>query len=175
MNPISLIVATDENGGIGINGSIPWMGKQKGDMALFRSKTTESRNSSVVMGRKTAESIGKPLPDRENILISRDDSYRLDGFKNCTLWLKMLLEDKDFMDEAKRCHNIWIIGGAEIYNITLPVVDVIHKTTIRGTFGCDTFFPGLSPKEWWRVHRKEHDADEKNENGWIEEILVRHQ
>ena len=146
----ALIVAYGRNGEIGAHGDLPWGRNLPGDLAQFKRRTT---GGSIIMGRRTFESIGKrPLPDRENIVVSSTPA----GVSGVLTALS--LESA----YALARYPVFIIGGARLYEIALPTVDVIYATEVDATFpDADTFFPKLSG-EWQEVAREHHQADEKN-------------
>ena len=146
----ALIVAYGRNGEIGAHGALPWGRNLPGDLAQFKRRTT---GGSIIMGRRTFESIGKrPLPDRENIVVSSTPA----GVSGVLTALS--LESA----YALARYPIFIIGGARLYRAALPTVDVIYATEVDATFpDADTFFPKLSG-EWQEVAREHHQADEKN-------------
>lgn len=149
---INLIVAVDKNNVIGYEGGLPW-GRLPNDLKHFKNVTT---GHTVVMGRKTFESIGKPLPNRHNIVMSR--SNRL--FEGCaTLTPEQL---PDFL-EYYRENDVFIIGGAEIYKLFLPHANTVYLTAINGSFIGDTLFPNLHNYGEWDVKTLGYTIrDEKN-------------
>jgi dihydrofolate reductase len=144
---INIIVATSKNRVIGNNNSLIW--KLPADLKRFKQITT---GSTVVMGRKTYESIGKPLPNRRNIIITRDTNYLVD---NC--------EIVNSLEEALMlCNNdCFIIGGGEIYKQSIDIADKIYLTLVQEDFEGDTYFPEIG-KEWTKVIREDFEPDEKN-------------
>jgi len=146
---ISIIVATSKNIFIGNNNSLIW--KLPADLKRFKQITT---GNTVVMGRKTYESIGKPLPNRRNIIITRDTNYLVD---NC--------EIVNSLEEALMlCNNdCFIIGGGEIYKQSIDIADKIYLTLVQEDFEGDTYFPEIG-KEWTKVFREDYEGDEKNEH-----------
>jgi dihydrofolate reductase len=145
MTLLTIIVAADSQRGIGINNTLPW--KLAEDMAHFKRLTT---GNTVIMGRKTFDSIGRPLPNRRNIVITRNADWRHDG-----------VETAHSLDEARRLveaagdAQAFIIGGAEIYAQALPMVDVVVQTEIGASYDCDAFFPPLGA-EWHEQAREAH-------------------
>jgi dihydrofolate reductase len=145
MTLLTIIVATDSQRGIGINNTLPW--KLAEDMAHFKRLTT---GNTVIMGRKTFDSIGRPLPNRRNIVITRNADWRHDG-----------VETAHSLDEARRLveaagdAQAFIIGGAEIYAQALPTADVVVQTEIGASYDCDAFFPQLGA-EWREQAREPH-------------------
>lgn len=146
---ISIIVATSKNRVIGNNNSLIW--KLPSDLKRFKQITTDN---TIVMGRKTYESIGKPLPNRRNIIITRDTNYLVD---NC--------EIVNSLEEALMlCNNdCFIIGGGEIYKQSIDIADKIYLTLVQEDFEGDTYFPEIG-KEWTKVFREDYEGDEKNEH-----------
>ncbi|MFD1358728.1 dihydrofolate reductase [Fictibacillus halophilus] len=145
---ISFVVAMDDNRAIGKNNDLPWY--LPNDLKHFK-KTTMGKP--IVMGRKTYESIGKPLPGRENIVVTRDKSYKAEG----TTIVHSVNEVLQMNAE-----EICVIGGSEIFKQFLPVADRLYITEIHYTFDADTYFPELSADEWKEVSRTEGIVDEKN-------------
>ena len=133
---------------IGNNNELIW--KLSSDLKRFKELTT---SHSVVMGRKTYESIGRPLPNRRNIIITRNLEYKVDGCEIVSsLEEALLLTNND----------CFIIGGGEIYNQSIELADRIYLTLVHKEFEGDTTFPELG-KEWAKMSRKDFESDEKNE------------
>jgi dihydrofolate reductase len=145
---IKIIVAMSKNRVIGNNNELIW--KLSSDLKRFKELTT---SHSVVMGRKTYESIGRPLPNRRNIIITRNLEYKVDGCEIVSsLEEALLLTNND----------CFIIGGGEIYNQSIELADRIYLTLVHKEFEGDTTFPELG-KEWAKMSRKDFESDEKNE------------
>jgi len=145
---IKIIVAMSNNRVIGNNNELIW--RLSSDLKRFKELTTGHQ---VVMGRKTYESIGKPLPNRRNIIITRNLEYEVNGCEVVSsLEEALLLTNND----------CFIIGGGEIYKQSLEVADKIYLTLVHKDFEGDTTFPELG-KEWATIDTKDFDADEKNE------------
>ena len=146
---ISLVVAVAANNAIGKNNQLLW--HMPADLKHFKQITT---GHTVFMGRKTYQSIGKPLPNRRNIVISRV----VKEIAGCEVVLSMeqalLLADKN--------EEVMVIGGATIYNLALPMAKRIYLTRIHHEFEADTFFPEIDPNQWQESDRKEFLPDEKN-------------
>ena len=147
---ISIVVAMDTKGVIGRDNGLPW--HLPADLQHFK-RTTMGKP--ILMGRKTHESIGRPLPGRTNIVITRDSGYRAAG---CVVVnsIDAALEAAGEQDE------IMVIGGAEFYRQVLPRTDTIYLTRIHESFDGDTCFPGLNAADWCEVERSDHAADSKN-------------
>lgn len=145
---IKIIVAMSKNRVIGNNNQLIW--KLSSDLKRFKELTT---NNPVVMGRKTYESIGKPLPNRRNIIITRNTEYSVEGCEIVSsLEEALLLTNND----------CFIIGGGEIYTQSLEFADKIYLTLVNKEFEGDTTFPNLDDK-WAKISRKDFKADDKNE------------
>ena len=147
---ISAIVAMSENRVIGRDNQLPW--HLPADMRHFKSLTM---NNPILMGRKTFQSIGRALPGRCNIVISRDPHFQACG---CVVAnsVETALEAIDYSNEA------FVIGGALLFEQMMPRIKRIYLTIIHHHFDGDTFFPELDPKEWFEVSREDHDADSEN-------------
>tara|TARA_Y100001935_G_C17228660_1_gene469165 strand:+ start:172 stop:642 length:471 start_codon:yes stop_codon:yes gene_type:complete len=143
---ISLIAAVSENNVIGNKGALPWHLPR--DFAFFKETTVEH---TVVMGRKTFESIGRPLPNRKNIILTRQDV----SFDGCTV--------VHSIDEIPQEEDVFVIGGAEIYNQFLPLAKRLYITVVHTTLEGDTYFPAIDPATWKCVSSQRHEKDEKNE------------
>ncbi|HJP81696.1 MAG TPA: dihydrofolate reductase [Candidatus Saccharimonadales bacterium] len=149
----TIVVAYDKNRGIGAANDLLWMRDLPDDLKHFKEVTT---GGAIVMGRKTFDSIGRPLPGRQNIVISRDASLLIEGAAVATS-----LDAAYAMTEPGR--DIFVIGGGQIYELALPTVDRIIATEVDASFDeADTFFPAFSPSEWQEVARERHTADERN-------------
>ena len=131
---MKLIVAIDENGGIGKGGDLPWNLPE--DMQFFKESTN---GGIVIMGRGCFESIPekfRPLPNRLNVVLSRSKDFRPLG---CMVYESIfdVLNDDYIVSKG----NVWIIGGAQIYESFINIVDELYVTYVNGSFDCDTFFP----------------------------------
>ncbi|WP_276346514.1 dihydrofolate reductase [Daejeonella sp. JGW-45] len=147
---ISLIVAVDENNGIGKDNQLPW--HLPADLKHFKTLTT---GHPILMGRKTFESIGKALPNRRNIVISRQEGYTAEGADAVSS-----LQEAFLLCEGEE--EVFIIGGAQIFEHSLSLADVIYLTVIHHRFDADTFFPKIDKKAWKEVESSSHQPDEKN-------------
>ena len=146
----SLIWAMDEKRLIGNNNTLPW--HLPADMQWFRKQTM---GKPILMGRKTFESIGKPLPGRVNIVLTRQPGLNIEG---CHV-VNTLAEAQAVLPDAE---EIMVIGGAEIYAQALSVADKLYYTQIHHAFEGDAWFPELDMKQWRMIHEEVHTADEKN-------------
>ena len=144
---INIIVAYDKNLAIGKDNTLVW--RQSADLKRFKELTT---GNTVVMGRKTFESIGKPLPNRRNIVITRQD-IQIEGVEI----IKSIEEIKNIEED------IFIIGGGEIYKSCLIFADRIFATEIDCEIEADTWFVDVDMSEWVVESKSEHKSDEKNQ------------
>ena len=152
---IKMIAACDLNRTIGKDNKLIW--NLKSDIEYFKSKTL---HQTIVMGYNTYQSLGKPLPNRENVVLSRQDRDLPKGVK--------LYHNVEEVLEAYKDKDIWICGGEQIYEQFLPYADQIYLTIVVAALrGGDTFFPEISLEEWKCTRRHKKDADEYNEyNHW---------
>jgi len=150
---ISAIVATDQDGTIGKEGRIPWY--LPADLKFFKRTTI---GSPVIMGRKTFFSIGRPLPKRTNIVLTRDPYFVATG-----IVLANSLEAALAHEACRDAEEVFIIGGGEIYRQAMPLVERVYLTTVDTKIeDGDAFFPSLSPEDWAEKWFEEHQPDEKN-------------
>lgn len=158
---ISMISAMSKGRVIGLNGTMPW--HLPADLANFKRITM---GSPVIMGRKTYDSIGMPLPGRKNIVLSRSDGFSIKG---CDV-----VSDLDSALELANDENqIFIIGGQQLYQQALPLAQRLYLTHIDAQFEGDTFFPDYSLIEWVQLSLDKHPADDKNPWPYRFEILER--
>jgi dihydrofolate reductase len=150
---ISLIAAMGERGVIGAGGNIPW--HLPADFKHFKEITM---GHPIIMGRKTFESIGRPLPGRTNIVITRDAGYRFGGV------VVALSPDAALAAAAAAdgADEAFVIGGAEMYKLFLPQADRVYLTKVSGAFEGDAFFPELDKKEWRLINAEPHARDAHN-------------
>ena len=146
---INLIAAVSKNWVIGNNNSLIW--KLPADLRRFKEITS---GHPVIMGRKTYESIGRPLPNRRNIIITRDENYTVSG---CEI-THSLTDALDLVKDSE----VFIIGGGEIYQQSMSIADRIYLTVVHEDFNGDTYFPEIGD-EWIKVKREDHQPDEKNQ------------
>jgi len=148
MSSMTIIVATDSQSGIGINNTLPWHLPE--DLAHFKRTTS---GHTIVMGRKTFESIGRPLPNRRNIVISRNPAWQHEGVESFT--------SLEAAQAALHGEDAFIIGGSQIYQQALPLADKLIVTEIGKEFTCDAFFPAIEPAMWKETQREEHFSEQK--------------
>jgi len=157
---ISIVVAVANNNVIGKANQLIW--KLPADLKHFR-KITEGHT--VVMGRKTFESIGRPLPNRRNIVITRQADFApagVDVVHSLDEALQLAGAGPTSAKASAGAAEIFVIGGGEIFRQALPLARRIYFTRIDHEFDGDAFFPELDPKEWKEVSREEGIMDEKN-------------
>lgn len=146
---LSAVVVTDLNNAIGKDNKL--LCHLPADLKFFKATTM---GAPIIMGRKTFESIGKVLPGRKNIIISRNSNLKIEG-------AEVYSSLKEVMEHCK-ADKAYVIGGAEIYKMTMPYLDEIYRTLIKHEFEADTFFPEIKFAEFNLVWEEEHPADEKN-------------
>jgi dihydrofolate reductase len=151
---ISLVVAAAQNNAIGKNNQLLW--RLPNDMKFFKNVTWAM---AVIMGRKTFESLSKPLKGRKNIVITKQPDWKADE----VLTVKSL-DDALFAAKQMDLKEVFVIGGGEIYKLALPRATRIYLTRVHTSpEGADTFFPEFNEKEWILVSNKDYAADEKHE------------
>jgi len=150
---ISLIVAAAENNAIGKNNQLLW--HLPNDLRFFKQTTS---GHPIIMGRKTYESVGKPLPNRRNIIVTRQSGYTVDG-----------AEVVHSLEEAlARCDGdeVFIVGGADIYRQAMPIAKRIYLTRVHADVEGDSYFPELDDAEWTLVSAAYHASDERHALGY---------
>lgn len=150
---VSLIAAASENNVIGKNNWMPW--DLPAELAYFRATT---RGKPVIMGRKTYDSVGRPMPGRHNVIVSRDSTLKIPGVDTATSIdeaIKMV--EKDGVDE------VFVIGGEQIYNLAMPIADRIYLTRVHTNVeGGEAFFPEVDQSLWTMTKSDRHEADAEN-------------
>ncbi len=147
---ISIVVAMDENRTIGAGGALPW--HLPADLRYFRDITM---GKPIVMGRKTHESIGRPLPGRENIVISRNPEFSAPG---CRVMGGMA----EVLERLGEVEEVMVIGGASIYAEALELATRLYLTEVHAAVAGDVFFPEFDRGQWREIRRQHVLADEKN-------------
>lgn len=147
---ISIIAALANNRVIGYQNQLPW--HLPADLRHFKELTL---GKPIIMGRKTFESIGKPLPGRKNIVVTRDQGYQADG---CVVAHSL----PEALAQAGAASEVMIIGGTELFAQALPLAHCLYLTFIRADFTGDVFFPLWDAAEWEETERQDFGADEKN-------------
>lgn len=146
---VSIIVAIGENNAIGKNNQLLW--HMPNDLKHFKDVTS---GRTIIMGRKTFDSVGKPLPRRRNIVITRQDI----DIPGC----EVVKSVEDGLALCKDDDEVFIGGGAEIYKQALHLTNRIYLTIIHQSFDADTFFPEINKQEWKEISREDFQPDEKN-------------
>ena len=146
----SLVVAMSENGVIGRDNKLPW--RLPEDLAYFKRVTM---GHPIVMGRRTYESIGKPLPGRLNIVVTRQKDFAAPG---CVVVHGL----DEAWDAAKGADEVSVIGGTALFRDTLPVADRIHLTEVQAKVDGDTFFPAFDRSQWRETEVSRHAADARH-------------
>lgn len=146
---ISIVAAIAQNYAIGLNNQLIW--HLPDDLQFFKKTTL---NASIIMGRKTFDSIGKALPKRTNIIISSNPDFNAPA---CIVVQNL----KDAIAKADS-NEVFIVGGASIYEQSMPIADKLYITHVHHTFRADTFFPVIDPKIWKVTSSEDHFKDEKH-------------
>lgn len=150
---ISFIVAMDEQRGIGLNNQLPW--HLPADLAFFKRITS---GHTILMGRKTYESIGRPLPKRRNVILTRDHSFAAEG---CEIVHSVDEALERYGTDAEK-GELFVIGGAEVFRLFMPYADKMYITQIAHQFEADTFFDELDLSMWNVVSKEQGPRDEQN-------------
>ena len=158
---LSIIVAMDDNQLIGKNNDLPW--HLPADLGYFKRVTT---GKTVLMGRKTYESIGRPLPNRRNIVISRNSAFEAPGCEVVEGIDQALALTQDDIE-------VMIMGGASFYEQMLPQADRLYITQIEGSFEGDAYFPVFDRDDFVETQRETHAPDEKNPHVYHFTVLER--
>ncbi len=148
---ITIIAAIGKNGELGKDNNLIW--HLPNDLKRFK-KVTSGHH--VIMGRKTFESLGKPLPNRTNIVITRNTSYTAEG---CVVVNSL----EDAINAASEDSNPFILGGAEIYSQAIKIADVLDLTLVGAALDADAFFPEVDMSYWEGISRENFDIDEKHQ------------
>ena len=158
---VALIAALAENRVIGRDNRLPW--RVPADLKHFRALTM---GKPVIMGRKTWESIGRPLPGRDNIVVTRAAGYRAEG-------CRVVHSVSEALQAATGADEAMIIGGANLYEQTLDAADRLYLTQIRAEVEGDACFPEFDTQAWREIERESHPADERNEYAYDFVVLER--
>ena len=148
---LSIIVALSENNVVGRENKLPW--KLSADLKRLKALTMGHH---IIMGRKTWESLGRPLPGRINVVITSDKNYMAEG----GVVVHSLVEA---LEMSSGDNEVFIFGGGKIFKDSLHLVDKIYMTRVHAAIDGDTFFPELRMSEWKEIEREKFKADEKNQ------------
>lgn len=162
---ISAIVATAHNNVIGKDNQIPWY--LPADLSYFKKTTLDHH---LIMGRNCFRSIGRPLPKRINIVVTRDPFFTADG-----VLIAHSIEEALGIAFDGGESEVFIIGGGEIYRETVDLWDRIYLTEVEAVVEGDVFFPEINPDEWKEIWKEAHQPDEKNEWEYTFRVLERKQ
>ncbi|MFD0697321.1 dihydrofolate reductase [Paenibacillus sp. GCM10027628] len=146
---ISFIFAMDRNRAIGVNNKLPW--HLPADLKFFKSVTM---GHPILMGRKTYDSIGKPLPGRRNVILTQNSQFQAEGCE--------VVHSVEEAVQAFRDEELFVIGGAEIFRLMAEVVDRMYITYIDHEFEADTYFGEMDMSEWTLVSSEQGERNEKN-------------
>ena len=147
---ISIIVAASENNVIGVAGELPW--RLSDDLKRFKAITM---GKPIVMGRKTWDSIGRPLPGRQNVVITRQAGFAADG---CDI----VTSKSEVIAVTAGAAEVMVIGGSQVYELFLPDAQRLYLTRVRAEVQGDAFFPEIDESEWRLVNDESHAADDRN-------------
>jgi dihydrofolate reductase len=160
---VSIIAAMDRKRGIGVDNKLPW--RLSADLKRFRELTMGHH---IIVGRKTFESIGRPLPGRRMIVVTRDAPYKAEG---CDVVHSV--EDAVNLARERGESEVFICGGAEIYDKSIGIADRMYLTFVDAEVAADTFFPVFDERDWSERESFYQPADEKNQYPFTFKILVR--
>ncbi len=158
---VSLIVAVSENGVIGNRGQLPW--RLSSDLRRFKQLTM---GHAIIMGRKTYESIGRLLPGRDTVIVTRNRQYRVAG-------AAVVHSLQEAVRATSSDSEPFIIGGAELYRQSIAIVDRIYRTRVLADVEGDAFFPSIDRDDWKLVEQITVPADDRNEFDHVFEVLDR--
>jgi len=148
---LAIIVATDEQGLIGKNNDLPW--KLSADLQYFRRVTM---GKPLIMGRNTHDSIGRALPGRKNIIVTKNERYQVN---DCTIVHSI----SDALLACDQADEVMVMGGASLYEQLLPIADKLYLTQVHASLAGDTWFPEWNKNEWSEIKREDHLADDRNQ------------
>nr|AIA18639.1 Dihydrofolate reductase [uncultured bacterium] len=158
---VSILVAMDEKRAIGTKGGLPW--RLSSDLKRFRELTMGHH---IIVGRKTFESIGRPLPGRETIIITHKENYNPEG-----CFIVHSLEEAIELARSRGETEAFICGGAEIYAQSIDLADRFYLTLVHTVTDADTFFPEWNQGEWIEKESSDHPSDEKNQYSTTFKVL----
>jgi dihydrofolate reductase len=160
---ISILVAASQNNVIGINNKLPW--HLPADMKYFKNLTIGHH---VIMGRKTFDALGKPLKERTNVIITRQEDLKIDG--------AVIVNDLKAVFDFCRSNGeteCFVIGGGDIIRQAITWADKIYLTTIYQNFDGDTFLTPINKEDWKEVKNEKHEPDEKNKYSYAFRVFER--
>ena len=148
---LAIIVATDEKGLIGRDNDLPW--KLSADLQYFRRVTM---GKPLIMGRNTHESIGRALPGRKNIIVTKNENYQAEG-------CDVVHSVADALKACDDAEEVMVMGGASLYTQLLAQADRLYLTQVHASLEGDTWFPDWQRSDWQQLSREDHLADDKND------------
>lgn len=148
---ISAVVAMAQNRVIGKNNQLPW--RLPADLRYFKALTL---GKPILMGRKTHEAIGRVLPGRRNIILTRNKAFQVSG-------AKVIYSFEEVLKGLKEEDELMLIGGAQLFQALLPEIQKIYLTKVHAIVEGDSYFPELNPTEWQEIYCEDHPADHENE------------
>jgi dihydrofolate reductase len=154
---IGIHVAIAENGVIGRAGGLPW--RLSTDLKRFRADTM---GSPIIMGRKTFESVGRPLPGRLNIVVTRNKDWHAEGVESAPSLEEAIGLARERAADMPEPREICLIGGGELYAKALPLADTLHVTHVLAAVDGDTFFPKIDPEVWVEICSTDIPAGERD-------------
>jgi len=160
---VSIIAAMDRKRGIGVDNKLPW--RLSADLKRFRDLTMGHH---IIVGRKTFESIGRLLPGRRMIVVTRDSAYKAEGCDAAHS-----VEDATRLARERGESEVFICGGAEIYAQSIAIVDRMYITFVDAEVTADTFFPEFDEQEWSEQESSYQPADEKNQYAFNFKLMIR--
>ena len=155
---ITLVVAVADNGVIGRDNALPWHLPE--DLRRFKRLTM---GKPIIMGRRTFESIGKPLPGRRNVVVTRDTNYQRDG-------VDVVHGAEAAIEAAAGAPEIMVIGGADLFRLFLPRAGRIHLTRVHANVDGNVLWPELDNRQWEVIERERHEADERHAHAMTFEV-----
>ncbi|WP_316785334.1 dihydrofolate reductase [Pedobacter frigiditerrae] len=161
MNKLSIVVAISENKAIGKDNQLLW--HLPADLKHFKEITS---GHTIIMGRKTYDSIGRPLPNRRNIVITRKADLQIEN-------VEVVNSLEEAISLCKNEEEVFIIGGAEIYKNSISLSNRIYLTTVHKEYEADVFFPKINADEWVETYQEYHGPDEKNSVAYTFSTLER--
>ena len=153
---LALIAAYSQNRVVGNDNKLPWHLPE--DLQYFKRCTS---GKAIIMGRKTFDSIGRPLPNRTNIVITRNEAFQAEGVKVVSS-LAQAIELAAAVNEVNGVEEVMIIGGATIYELALPLADRLYLTHVHANIEGDAYFPQVDFSGWYETQRSDYSASDNN-------------
>jgi dihydrofolate reductase len=160
---VSLIAAMDRKRGIGVDNNLPW--RLSADLRRFRDLTMGHH---IIVGRRTFESIGRPLPGRQTIVVTHDRDYRCEG-----CFVVNSVEEAISLADMRGEDELFVCGGSQIYEQSIGLADRIYLTLVEADVEADRFFPAFDEGQWSEMESLHRPADEKNQYPSTFRLLVR--